>query len=149
MIWDGLGKAWQKANREAAAARAVREAESKKLRDYFCLPDICVEELFQEIASKYGLICYNHSAHNAPMIRSEPIENLDPNRNFFAIWYYGKVATANYFMYTYRFGNNIRENFYLDSNLTVKQFTDFIETLVIQLKKAKVKTRLNNIQEDF
>ena len=31
MIWDGLGKAWQKANREAAAARAAREAENKNI----------------------------------------------------------------------------------------------------------------------
>lgn len=30
MIWDGLAKAWQKANREAKEARAVREAEDKK-----------------------------------------------------------------------------------------------------------------------
>lgn len=29
MIWDGLAKAWQKANREAKEARAVREAEDK------------------------------------------------------------------------------------------------------------------------
>jgi hypothetical protein len=29
MIWDGLAEMWQKANREAKAARAVREAEDK------------------------------------------------------------------------------------------------------------------------
>ena len=30
MIWDGLAEMWQKVNREAKAARAVREAEDKK-----------------------------------------------------------------------------------------------------------------------
>jgi len=30
MIWDGLAEMWQKVNREAAAARAVREVEDKK-----------------------------------------------------------------------------------------------------------------------
>ena len=31
MIWDGLGKAWQKANKEAAEARAAREAKNKNI----------------------------------------------------------------------------------------------------------------------
>lgn len=29
MIWDGMAEMWQKVNREAKAARAVREAEDK------------------------------------------------------------------------------------------------------------------------
>ena len=148
MIWDGLADAWQKVNREAKAARAVREVEDKKLRDYFALPELCVEELFQELAAKYGLICYSRNLYSAPMIRSEPVENTDPNRNFFAIWYYGKM-TANYFMYTYKFGNNRKDNEYLNPDLTVKQLIEFIETMIVQLKKEKIKTRLNNIQEDF
>ena len=31
MIWDGLGKAWQKANREAAETRAAREVKNKNI----------------------------------------------------------------------------------------------------------------------
>lgn len=147
MIWDGLTETWQKVNKEASAARAVREVENKKLRDYFCLPEACVEELFQEISAKYGLINY-YPTLSVHMIRSEPIENLGPNRNFFAIWYYGQM-TENYFMYAYKLGNNIKENEYLDSNLTVKQLIEFIETMIVQVKKEKIKTRLNSIKEDF
>lgn len=34
MIWDGLADAWQKVNREAKAARAVREVEDKKQTEF-------------------------------------------------------------------------------------------------------------------
>lgn len=45
MIWDGLAETWQKVNREAAAARAVREVEDKKLRDYFWFLEIKKEKI--------------------------------------------------------------------------------------------------------
>lgn len=34
MIWDGMAEMWQKVNREAKAARAVREAEDKKQAEF-------------------------------------------------------------------------------------------------------------------
>lgn len=118
----------------------------KKLSDYYGSP-VEIEDLFESIAAKHGLYFYKKQEFLPTQIRTNSISEI-LNNPFDNGDYYVVIGYSKKFRLSYRIGK-LSENVDLDENLTIGQFEELINVLLIKYKEAKIEHKLENIKEDF
>ena len=118
----------------------------KKLSDYYGSP-VEIEDLFESIAAKHGLYFYKKQEFLPTQIRtnsiSEILNNPFDNGDFYVV-----IVYSTKFRLSYRIGK-LYTNVDLDENLTIGQFEELINVLLMKYKEAKIEHKLENIKEDF
>lgn len=118
----------------------------KKLSDYYGSP-VEIEDLFESIAAKHGLYFYKKQEFLPTQIRTNSISEI-LNNPFDTGDYYVVIGYSKKFRLSYRIGK-LSENVDLDENLTIGQFEELINVLLIKYKEAKIEHKLEHIKEDF
>lgn len=122
----------------------MKKEEKTKLWNYYGSPP-AINDLFESIATKYGMNFYEHSNFNSPQFRTNTLDDAinNPSKgDFLVIWFQGR------FKYSYRLGNTSSSGM-LDENFTPQQVEEFVEAYLKQSKEYKIKQNLEQINKDF
>ena len=100
-------------------------------------------ELLKECCRRFSLY---YGSDPKEMIRTNNVDYQRPKRNYFIIW------VTNYnrnFYVAYKFWDSMASKKDIDSNLTVRQFYDYIAELIKCHKESHERIKLDSINEDF